>query len=102
MSFGTEIISITEEIAESPGELYELVYGNSFSSLVICTNQAINEFYLNKEPSQHVVFVTEQKLKTYNGIRLLIKVEKGEHLTIREFFQKRLLLRETNIFNIGL
>ena len=97
---GIDINLITPEIADSPEQIYSLIYGSTFHSLTFCTNLAINDFNLMHDTSQSVNFVSDQEIRIYFGIRILIKIEKGNNLSIREFFYQRLTPREFNMFSV--
>ena len=97
---GTEIDLLTPELCKNPGDIYDLVYGNSLADILICTNRAVTKHNLNTVITSHVKLFTLHEIKQYFGIRIIIMLEKGKHVSIQTFYQQRLLPKEYEFFSV--
>ena len=95
---GTEIESITEEIANSPSKLYSLVYNDTFYTILNATNSAVDLHNEGCDVTKHIQRFQSQEIQSYFGIKILFMLEKGRHVRFQDFYTKRLRKAPYNIF----
>ena len=84
-------------VSDKPDCLYNLMYGNTKLMIVTATNLAIAAFN-SDSPTTAILPVTEQELRSYFGIRLIIMLKKGRHCNLRMFYRNHLLKKSYNMF----
>lgn len=96
---GTHIDQLST-VSHDPIKIYNLVYGNSITMIVVATNSVIDIW--NSKPAnseKQVEHVTAQEIRSYFGAKILIMLKKGQHEDIRPFYRE-IYGKERNMFTV--
>ena len=82
---GVEIPSLTQEILTKPKDLFMLMFGATILQIVTFTNCKISN-YNSSTTTKTVKQVDQNEILHYFGIKILISLIKGPHVTFRDFY----------------